>query len=114
MSNGIYIVANDAYYDEAVACINSIRLYDELVQIICIPYDDSFEKVRTFCQSKKVDIYEDIRILRTIERNVRKYLPHIKHPARLRNLACWLGPFENFIYMDSDIVVFDKIAMIMD
>ena len=52
MSNGIYIVANDAYYDEAVACINSIRFYDKLIPIICIPYDDYFDNIRIFCRNK--------------------------------------------------------------
>ena len=114
MSNGIYIVANDKYYEEAVACINSIRLYDPLIPIICIPYDESFQLMYGFCSRNKIGIFEDIRLLRNIERNVRKYLPHIRHPARLRNLACWLGPFKQFIYMDADIVVFEKIAEIMD
>jgi len=39
MKKGIYITANDKVMDYAIACLNSIRLYDPEIPIVLIPYD---------------------------------------------------------------------------
>lgn len=109
MTQGIYIVGNDNYYDETVACINSIRFQDDNTPIIVIPYDDNLTQLRKYCREWDIGIFSDHNILKYISRLVRKYLPDVQHPRRLLNLACWFGPFERFLYMDADIVAFNKL-----
>jgi hypothetical protein len=44
MNRGIYITANDKVTDQAIALLNSIRLYDPDTPITLIPYDDNYQK----------------------------------------------------------------------
>jgi hypothetical protein len=45
MSRGIYIVANDRVYDNAIALLNSIRSYDPEVPVFLIPFNEEYQKV---------------------------------------------------------------------
>ena len=33
-----------------------------------------------------------------------------RRPDNFRKQACWFGPFDEFLYLDADTVVFERIA----
>jgi len=45
MKRGIYITANDRVIEQAIALMNSIRLYDPDSPVILIPYDNNYQKI---------------------------------------------------------------------
>ena len=112
MTRGIYIMANDSVIENAVALLNSIRLYDADVPVIMIPYDEQHLKIAgTFKERYGVEIYEDLQLLKKLPERVNKIFGK-KFFARVnqfRKQACWFGPFDEFLYLDTDIVVFEKI-----
>ncbi len=118
MNRGIYILANDEVLDNAIALLNSIRVYDSETPVIMIPYDSYYKTAAgVLAKSFGVQIYEDLKFLECLSKKVRKIFsgrifvnPKVNFSHNLlRKLACWFGIFDEFLYIDTDIVVFEKI-----
>ena len=113
MSRGIYITANDKFIEQAIALLNSIRAYDTDTPIVLIPYDDKYQEVaRILNQSYGVQVYEDLEFIERLSNQLHKVFGgnFFARPNQFRKQACWFGPFDEFLYIDTDVVVFEKIA----
>lgn len=108
MKSGIYIMANDKTIEQSIALLNSIRFYDKDVPIMLIPYDNKHKKIIDTC---KIELFPDLKLIEQIENRVNDIFPSklFARPQQFRKQACWFGPFEEFLYLDTDIVVFEKI-----
>ncbi|MGQ4646391.1 Npun_R2821/Npun_R2822 family protein [Lyngbya aestuarii] len=114
MSRGIYITANDRVIDQAIALLKSIRLYDADTPIILIPYDDNYQAVAQISTTYYgVEIYQDLQFIDRLSHQLYEIFGEgfFARPNQFRKQACWFGPFEQFIYIDTDIVVFNQIAI---
>jgi len=112
---GIYIVANDEVIDNTIALLNSIRSYDKEVSIMMIPYDENYQRVYKVAKQYGVELYP--------YSSVKRFLNDLEnifdsnfflHPNKLVKLLCFFGPFDEFLYLDTDIIVFEKIVNILD
>lgn len=108
---GIYILANDRVMENSIALLNSIRYYDSETPIVMIPYNNEYQKIAELISSKfGVTVYEDLPFLDYLDNLVKSCgNKFFDRPNLLRKLACWFGPFDEFLYIDTDIVVFEKI-----
>jgi hypothetical protein len=112
MNRGIYIIANDKVTDHAIALLNSIRLYDADTPIVMIPYDDNYHAIAdTLTKHYGVQVYEDLDFIDRLSNKLHEAFggKFFARPNQFRKQACWFGPFEEFLYIDTDIVVFEKI-----
>ncbi|MEB3342144.1 Npun_R2821/Npun_R2822 family protein [Okeania sp.] len=112
MSRGIYITANDKVIEQGIALLNSIRKYDTETPIILIPYDDNSQIVEErFSRDYGVKIYEDLELIERLLNKLQQIFgkKFFVRPNQFRKQACWFGEFDEFLYIDTDIVVFDKI-----
>jgi hypothetical protein len=112
MTRGIYITANDRVTDQAIALIKSIRVHDSETPIVLIPYDDNYHAVaETLSQTYGVTVYEDLAFIDRLSNQLHQIFGDrfFARPNQFRKQACWFGPFEQFLYIDTDIVVFEKI-----
>ncbi len=112
MNRGIYIIANDKVTDHAIALLNSIRLYDQETPIVMIPYDDNYHNIaKILSKHYQVRIYEDLEFIDRLSRKLHESFggKFFARPNQFRKQACWFGPFDEFLYIDTDIVVFEKI-----
>ena len=110
---GIYIVANDKVIENAIALLNSIRLYDSDISIILIPFDDNYQKVFQIIEQKhNVQLFPDLEFLDKFTQNIGNIFDRdfLALPNKMRKLVQWFGPLDEFLYIDTDIIVFDKIA----
>lgn len=117
MKRGIYIVANDKVTEHAIACLNSIRLHDPTIPIILIPYDDNYHNVAALLkQDYGVELYPDLEFIERLSQNLHDIFGtgFFARPNQFRKQACWFGPFERFLYIDTDVVVFSPIAQTLD
>ncbi|MGK7873024.1 MAG: Npun_R2821/Npun_R2822 family protein [Xenococcaceae cyanobacterium] len=112
MSRGIYITANDRVTEQAIALLNSIRLYDKDTPIVLIPYDEQYQAIaQLLAEYYGVKVYKDLQFIKRLSQK----LYHIfgknffARPNQFRKQACWFGEFDQFLYIDTDIVVFEKI-----
>ena len=112
MSRGIYITANDKVTDHAIALINSIRVHDLDTPIVLIPYDDNYHQVAEILKERHgVRVYEDLEFIDRLSNRLHEIFggDFFARPNQFRKQACWFGEFDEFLYIDTDIVVFEKL-----
>jgi hypothetical protein len=112
MNRGIYIIANDRVTEQAIALLNSIRLHDADTPVVLIPYDDNYHQVmQTLNDLFGVQLYEDLEFIERLSTKLHQTFGDrfFARPNQFRKQACWFGPFDEFLYIDTDIVVFEKI-----
>ncbi|MGB3491694.1 MAG: Npun_R2821/Npun_R2822 family protein [Elainellaceae cyanobacterium] len=117
MTRGIYITANDRVIDPAIALLNSIRLWDAETPIVLIPYDETYHRVADVLNQRfGVTVYQDLELIQRLSVNVQQIFGDrfFARPNQFRKQACWFGPFDEFLYIDTDIVVFEKIIDNLD
>jgi hypothetical protein len=117
MNRGIYIVANDRVIDNAIALLNSIRCYDAEVPVYLIPFNENYHKVLdTLATLHNVQIFPDLQFIEQFTNRIGKIFDQdfLALPNKMRKLVAWFGPLDEFIYIDTDIVVFEKIADNLD
>ncbi len=112
MNRGIYIIANDKVTDQAIALLNSIRLHDTETPIVLIPYDDNYHNIADILRKHYgVKVYEDLDFINRLSQRLYETFggQFFARPNQFRKQACWFGEFDEFLYIDTDIVVFEKI-----
>ena len=117
MSRGIYITANDKVTEHAIAFMNSIRFYDPDVPVVMIPYDDNYQKIaKILGYHFGVTVYSDLDFIERLSQKLYAIFGNgfFARPNQFRKQACWFGEFEEFLYIDTDIVVFEKIIDNLD
>ncbi|MBD2627089.1 Npun_R2821/Npun_R2822 family protein [Trichormus variabilis] len=117
MSRGIYIVANDHVIENAIALLNSIRYYDQEVTVYLIPFNDNYHRVAdTLATLHQVKIFPDLELIEKFTRRIGEIFDRdfLALPNKMRKLVAWFGPLDEFIYIDTDIVVFEKISDNLD
>ncbi len=112
MKRGIYLLANDQVLDNTLALINSIRFFDPYASIIMIPYDCHDVRITTILREKYgIPKYRNDSLLNRIDLKIKEFFgkKFFTRPNQFRKQACWFGPFDEFLYLDTDIVVFERI-----
>jgi hypothetical protein len=110
---GVYIVANDRVIEQAIALLNSIRFYDPDIPVVMIPYDDNYQEVARVLGTKHgVTLYQDLNFIQQLSQQLFNIFGEkfFDKPNKLRKQACWFGEFDEFIYIDTDIVVFEPLS----
>lgn len=117
MSRGIYIVANDRVIENAIALLNSIRYYDQEVLVYLIPFNENYSQVADkLATLHNVQIFPDLELIEKFTLSIGEIFDRdfLALPNKMRKLVAWFGPLDEFIYIDTDIVVFEKIADNLD
>lgn len=117
MNRGIYIVANDRVKENAIALLNSIRCYDQNVPVILIPFNEQHQSVaETLMRSHNVQLFPDLTFVDQFTQTIGEIFDRdfLALPNKMRKLVAWFGPLDQFLYIDTDIIVFEKIANVLD
>ncbi len=117
MKRGIYIVANDAVMENAIALVNSIRCYNPKIPVILIPFNDEYYQVaEQLGNLHQVQVFPDLEFLDQFTQKIGDIFDRdfLKLPNKMRKLAAWFGPLDEFLYIDTDIVVFEDMATNLD
>jgi hypothetical protein len=116
MNRGIYITANDRATEQAIALLKSIRFYDSEIPVVLIPYDENYQHAAEALSKFGVTVYEDLDFIDRLSHQLYEIFGEgfFARPNQFRKQACWFGAFDEFIYIDTDIVVFEPIANNLD
>lgn len=117
MNRGIYIVANDKVLESAIALLNSIRLYNRQVPIFLIPFDDNYQQVAAALgRLHDVQLFPNLGFVEQFTREIDQMFDRnfLALPNKMRKLVAWFGPLDEFLYIDTDIIVFEDIAANLD
>lgn len=113
MRQGVYIVANDRVFDQAIALVSSLRLQDPDFPVVMIPFNDEYQNIGHILEKNfNVQLFPDLAFIETLTADIAKIFSRdfLKLPNKMRKLAVWFGPFEEFVYIDTDILLFQPIA----
>ena len=117
MTRGIYIIANDRVIEQAIALLKSIRVHDTDTPIVMIPYDDHYQAIaKLLTENYGVKVYEDLQFIERLSNQLHEIFGNkfFARPNQFRKQACWFGAFDEFLYIDTDVVVFEKIIDNLD
>ncbi len=117
MTRGIYIIANDRVIEQAIALLKSIRVHDTDTPIVMIPYDDHYQAIaKLLTENYGVKVYEDLQFIERLSNQLHEIFGNkfFARPNQFRKQACWFGDFDEFLYIDTDVVVFEKIIDNLD
>lgn len=104
---GVYFLANDKILELAIAFLNSFRKFNPDIPLCLIPYDANFQKIASLSDRYNFSIYTDNEILNQCDIISTSFFDNIN--GNFRKLALWEGPFDEFIYIDSDTVVLKNV-----
>lgn len=77
-----------------------------------IPYDDNYHNVAEILKQRHgVEVYGDLEFIDRLSKRLHEVFGgnFFARPNQFRKQACWFGEFDEFLYIDTDIVVFEKI-----
>jgi hypothetical protein len=113
-ARGIYTLANDSVYDWLVAFLESRRLHEPNLPVVVIPFDDRMERVNALRDRYSFDVLEH-ESLKALDQIGASYFPDdAKWPHAFRKFAAFWGPFEKFVFVDSDVVLLGPLHEIFD
>lgn len=114
---GIYIVANDRVMENAIALLNSIRCYNQDIPIFLIPFNQEYHQVADILgRLHGVKLFPNLELVENFTQQVGEIFDRdfLKLPNKMRKLVAWFGPLDEFLYIDTDIIVFEDIAANLD
>jgi hypothetical protein len=116
MARGIYLVANDKVMENAIALLNSIRHYDPEVRVCLVPFDENYQKVAATLAKQGVEIFPDLEFINNFTNKITEIFDRdfLVLPNKMRKFVLWFGPFDQFLYLDTDIIVFEKIVNVLE
>lgn len=107
---GIYCLANDGVLDWMIAFLESVRTYEPNRRLIVIPFNENITKLAQLADRYQFEFFEDQSLLKALDEVGATLRPQRDiHIHRFRTLASFLGPLEEFIFLDSDIVLLDQL-----
>lgn len=104
---GVYFLANDKILDLSIAFLNSFRRYNPDVSLCLIPFDCNYKNLKKLSDKYNFYIFEDKEILNACDQISIRFFDKIW--GHFRKLAMWEGPFDEFVYIDSDTVVLSNV-----
>lgn len=112
MNRGIYITANDRVTEQTIALIKSIRFYDPETPVVMIPYNDQYHQIAEVLKPYGVTVFADLDFIDRLTAQLQQTFgdSFFARPNVVRKFACWFGEFDQFLYIDTDVVVFERIA----
>ena len=115
MNRGVYFLANDRVYENALTFLNSFRTYNPTIPLCLIPYADDSARVRDLADRLGFTIWRDDEALLRCDRVSHAFFPEAgaRH-GLFRKLAAWSGEFDEFIYIDCDTVVLRPVDYVFD
>ncbi len=110
---GVYIVANDKVSENAIALLSSLRLHDPDIPVFLIPFNDDYQIVaQRLAELYNVQIFPDLPFLDALTQEIGSIFPKdfLALPNKMRKLAAWFGPLDEFLYIDTDILFFTPVT----
>jgi len=110
---GVYIVANDKVMENAIALLSSLRLRDPDVPVYLIPFNNDYRTAAArLCELYNVQLFPDLAFLTALTDSIGEIFPadFLALPNKMRKLAAWFGPLDEFLYIDTDILLFTPVS----
>ncbi|TDB82457.1 hypothetical protein [Micromonospora sp. KC721] len=113
MQRGAYFLANDDILEQAIGFLNSFRIHNPTIPLCLVPFADNFARISGLADRYNFTIWRDNDTLRRCDA-ISEQFHDGSTMGQYRKLAMWRGPFEEFVYIDSDTIVLESIDFAFD
>lgn len=109
MKRGVYFLSNDTILDITIAFLNSFRKHNPESNLCLIPFNDQYGKIAALSEKYNFQIYDDADTLKLCDELSNKVTG--KTVGHFRKFAIWSGPYNEFIYIDCDMLVLRNVEL---
>ncbi len=110
---GIYCLANDKVLDWTIALCQSLRVHEPLLPLIIIPFDERLDRLSRFAERYRFTILRGPSLERLDRIGALFYPDSPVDTHAFRKFAAFWGPFDQFVFLDSDIVALSALSEVM-
>lgn len=97
-----------------IAFLKSLRAFNSGIQLVIIPFDHKTENLQELSVQYKFDIFQG-QYLKTLDSIGLKIHPGKYSDSHMfRKFAAFWGPFDHFLFLDSDIVLLSDPETLLD
>jgi glycosyltransferase involved in cell wall biosynthesis len=107
---GVYFLANDSVIDTSIAFLSSFRTYNPSIPLCLVPFDRSVANLSQLQERFNFSIWQDDNLFRRCDDISLRF--HDSVHGHYRKLAMWSGPYEEFIYVDTDTIVLESVEFV--
>lgn len=107
IKRGVYFLANDKTLELSIAFLNSFRKFNPDMPLCLIPYNSDCKGITGLSNKYNFSILTDDQVLNACDKISINFYGHIS--GSFRKLSLWNGPFDEFIYIDTDTVVLTNV-----
>ncbi len=111
MKRGVYFLANDGILDQAVAFLNSFRAHNPTIPLCLIPFADDTTRLAALADRYQFTVWTNENVLRHCDA-ISAAFHYGMTMGQYRKLAMWHGPFDEFVYIDTDTVVLESVDFV--
>lgn len=111
-TRGVYFLANNNVSELAIAFLNSFRKHNPDIALCLIPFNDKSDQIEALRDKYRFTVLEDKQLLAACDEISAHF--HDKPLGTYRKLAAWEGPFDEFVYIDTDTIVLDSIDFVFE
>lgn len=112
-TRGVYFLANDRVLDWTKGFLHSFRAHNPELSLCLIPFNGACEAVKKLQARYRFTSYDDLDMLHWCDEVARRF-HHTFTPGHYRKMACWHGPFEQFLYIDIDTIILQPVEFVFD
>jgi hypothetical protein len=108
--DGLYTLANDHVVDWLIALLESLRAHEPDLPVTVIPFDGDLARIRSLSGRYGFEVADDPR-LEALDDIGRTLWPEDEvSVGAMRKLFAFFGPYERFLFLDSDVVVLEPLG----
>jgi hypothetical protein len=111
---GLYFLSNDNVLDQTIAFLNSIRRWATDIPMSCIPFDDNLSKLLAISEKYNFKVLVERQCAKWDEIGRLIYPDHENYHKLFRKFECFIGPYQRFLFLDTDIVVLNDLTNLLD
>ncbi|MFC1730873.1 hypothetical protein ACFL6I_11115 [candidate division KSB1 bacterium] len=109
-TRGVYFVANDRVIEMTFAFLNSFRKFNPEISLCMIPFRSDTDQLIGLKEKYNYSIYNNDEVLSFCDDISRQF--HGEIIGHYRKLAIWQGDFDEFVYIDIDMLVLKNIDFV--
>jgi hypothetical protein len=107
---GVYFLANDSVLDMTIGFLASFRACNPTIPLCLIPFADDVAELTALASRFEFSVWDDVDALDRCDEISRRFHGHTV--GQYRKLVMWQGPYDEFIYIDTDTIVLNSVDFV--
>lgn len=110
---GVYCLANDSVIEWFEAFIRSYQVDNSALPLTVIPFNRNISRLKALQTRFRFEIMDEAQC-RQFDALASQVMGNDRLAGAYRKFACFFGPYEEFLFLDSDIVVTSPLARLFE